>query len=93
MKGVEFEEQQHSVTNERRYSFLPTLVIRYSRGKIETETQANLLLLVIAGIIFVLAIFVGFSADSSKNNKNIMSDAEVRAVMEKTMNRQTVPVR
>ncbi len=69
MERIEFEEQKQSCnTDVQKIAFLPSLLIRYSRGKIETEKQANLILLVISGIIFLLAIFFG-SRSSTPNVK------------------------
>lgn len=64
MEGVEFEEQQHPILAKRKIPLFLRLVIKYSRGKIRTELQANLVLLCFAGIFFLMAIFIGASENA-----------------------------
>ena len=82
MKGVEFEEQKQDYNvYGQKVAFLPSLVIKYSRGKVETENQANLVLLVIIAIIFLIVIFIGFSDGSSGNTVKI--SPEIKEEMRK----------
>jgi len=83
MDNVQFEEQQRTTVYTREPSFLTSLVIKYSRGKVETETQANLILLVIAGIIFLISMFIAFSSGTTTSK---VPDAVIQASIEQMKN-------
>lgn len=83
MDNVQFEEQQRTTVYTNEPSFLPSLVMRYSRGKVETETQANLILLVIAGVIFLISMFIAFSGGTTANK---VPDEVIQASMEQMKN-------
>jgi len=86
MENVQFEEQQQNFeTYTRKPAFLPSLLIRYSRGKIETENQANLILLIVAVVIFSISMFIAFSG-GTKTTK--VPDAMIQASIEQMKNQK-----
>lgn len=85
MENVQFEEQQRVPTYTREPSFLPSLVIKYSRGKVETENQANLVLLVIAACIFIISLFIAFSGGTTTSR---VPDAVIQASIEQMKNQK-----
>jgi len=83
MDNVQFEEQQRASAYTKEPSFLPSLVMRYSRGKVETETHANLILLVIAGVIFLISMFIAFSGGTPSKK---VPDEVIQASIEQMKN-------
>lgn len=81
MEGVEFEETKYQTNTARKIAFLPRLVMKYSRGKIETEMQANFVLVVSAVIIFLMAVFMGTS--DGVNTRDMVLDPAAQAEMER----------
>ena len=67
MNNVEFEEERSTTTYEKEPDFLPALVIRFSRGKVENEKQANVVLVIIAGIIFLISMYIAFFGGAKTN--------------------------
>ncbi|MCX6735484.1 MAG: hypothetical protein NTZ13_00155 [Candidatus Parcubacteria bacterium] len=68
METVQFEEQPRIATHQKKGAFLPSLIIKFSHGKVENENQANLVLFTGAVIIFVLAFFVAFTGGTTKSS-------------------------
>jgi hypothetical protein len=59
VSGVTFGEQKNpSFHTIKKTGALTELVIKYSHGKIENEKQANVVLVVLAVFIFILAIIL-----------------------------------
>lgn len=59
ISGVTFGEQKKpSFRTVKKTGALTEMVIKYSHGKIENEKQANVVLVVLATIIFILAIIL-----------------------------------
>ena len=87
MENVQFEEQKYTPVYVKKIAFLPSLVIRYSGGKIETENQANLILLIIALAAFLLAIIIAFTNGPVENS---IPDSVIKADIERMTN-QPIP--
>jgi hypothetical protein len=85
MEDVEFEEPKTYTITARKTPFLVGLVMRFSRGKIETEIQANITLLFLAGIIFLLSFFVSFFGNDKKESSTVSPEV-IRASIEKMKN-------
>ncbi len=68
MENVQFDEQPHAIVYQKKEAFLPSLIIKYSHGKVESENQANLVLFICAIIVFVLAFFVAFTGGTTKSS-------------------------
>jgi hypothetical protein len=84
MGDVEFEEPKEYTTITRKPSFLVRFVMSCSRGKIETEAQANIVLFVFSVIVFLVAIFVGFSNQKKPTEINTKKFGDQSRFIEKT---------
>ena len=56
ISGVDFHEHRKSlIQTNKKNGMITEMVIKYSRGKIENEKQANIVLIALTVIIFILA--------------------------------------
>jgi hypothetical protein len=84
VSGVIFGEQRKpSFRTVKKTGALTEMVIKYSRGKIENEKQANIVLLASVIIIFAITIFVGTRGGTTKT---IVPDSVMQASIEKMKN-------
>jgi hypothetical protein len=82
ISGVDFHEQRKSLLHtDKKNGVITEMVIKYSRGKIENEKQANIVLIALMVIIFALAIFVSTRGGPTSQQPTIASTEQTKQFM------------